>query len=143
MTFAWCGYIWGLSLQWKDVVALVAQSRAARASMNVSSFQMPADVAALREAELGPGDVAAFTRDLTFIGVLRNDSFSNRVEYLSATDDGALLARLANLHACWAAVGEHSAARRVLDRSADYEFVGKAARQDKTVIFRSRAAHPK
>ncbi|HTA90099.1 MAG TPA: phospholipid carrier-dependent glycosyltransferase [Polyangiaceae bacterium] len=138
MSFVWSGFLWGLSLDWKDIGALVTHSRAERASMNFSSFQMPAKVARLREAELGPGDVAAFTSDLSFIGVLWNDAFSNRVVYLSS-GDRALLSELARLNARWVAVGERSAARRTLDKSADYEFVGAAAQQDKSVIFRRHA----
>jgi hypothetical protein len=138
MAMVWSGYLWGLSLTFADIGQLAAHSKAERASLNFSSFQMPPRVAALREAELGPGDMAVFTRDLSFIGVLWNDKFSNRVSYLSPAGEKSLLAELARRDARWVAVGANSASRRLLDRSPGYEFVGSAAQQDKTVIYRRR-----
>jgi hypothetical protein len=138
-SFVWSGYLWGLGLTFADIGALVHHSKLERAALNFSTFQMPANVAALREAELGPGDVAVFTRDLTFIGVLWNDQFSNRVVYLPPQAAGAsLLAELQSRHARWVAVGEKTAARRTLERSSEYEIVGTAAAQDRTVVFRRR-----
>jgi hypothetical protein len=107
--------------------------------MNFSAFQMPARVAALREAELGPGEVAVFTQELSFIGVLWNDRFSNQVSYLPLRDARSFPLELARRHARWVAVGVKSSARRALDADPDYELVGTAAEQDKTVIYRLRA----
>jgi hypothetical protein len=139
MAMVWSGYLWGLGLTFADIGQLASRSKAERASLNFSAFQMPARVAALREAELGPGDTAVFTRDLSFIGVLWNDKFSNRVSYLSPKGEQSLLTELARREARWVAVGGNSASRRLLDRSPDYEFVGSAAQQDKTVIYRRRS----
>jgi len=138
MAMIWSGYLWGLNLHWQDIGTLLSHSKNERASLNFSKFQMPAEVARLREAELGPGEVAAFTRELTFIGVLWNDTFSNRVSYLASNTGQSLLTELEQLHARWVAVGGTSAARKTLEHSGAYELVGVAAQTDNAVIFRRR-----
>jgi len=139
MSLLWSGYLWGLGLTFADIGTLLQHTKAERASMNFSSFQMPARVAALREAELGPQEMAVFTQELSFIGVLWNDRFSNQVSYLTITDARSFLAELARRHAHWVAVGAKGPARRALDSSQEYEIVGTAAQQDKTVIYRRRS----
>jgi hypothetical protein len=100
---------------------------------------MPRSVAALRESELGPGDLAVFTQELSFIGVLWNDRFSNRVSYLPMTDAKTFMAALARSGARWVAVGARGAARHALEKSQEYELVGSAAEQDKAVVYRLKA----
>jgi hypothetical protein len=139
MSLFWSGYLWGLGLTLPDIGSLLHHTKAERASMNFSGFQMPAPVAALREAELGAGEVSVFTQELSFIGVLWNDRFSNQVSYLPMREARSFQVELLRRHARWVAVGAKSMARRALDRSPDYELVGTAAEQDKTVIYRLRA----
>jgi hypothetical protein len=139
MSLFWSGYLWGLGLTSADIGSLLRHTKSERASMNFSNFQMPARVAALREAELGPGEVAVFTQELSFIGVLWNDRFSNQVSYLPMRDARSFSLELVRRHARWVAVGAKSMARRALDGNPDYELAGTAAEQDKTLIYRLRA----
>jgi Dolichyl-phosphate-mannose-protein mannosyltransferase len=134
----WSDYLWGLNLKLRDLGVLVLHSKKERASMNFSTFQMPASVAKQREAELGPGDLAVFTAELTFIGVLWNDAMSSRVEYLPFTTSGRFSDALAQRKPRWVAVGATGPARKVLDQNPDYEFLGVAAQADKSVVFRRR-----
>jgi hypothetical protein len=138
MSAVWSDYLWGLGLSWRDIAALVRHAKIERRSMNFSKVQMPPEVAIRREAELGSGDVASFTDELTFIGVLWNDEFSNRVIYIPWTESASFLEQLEHTHTRWIAVGGRSAARRALEHSGRYELVGTATQQDNTVIFRRR-----
>jgi hypothetical protein len=138
MSLVWSDFLWGLNLNWRDVVALARHSKAERASMNFSKFQLSAYTARQREAELGPGDLALFTRELTFIGLLWNDRFSNRVSYSATSDASSLLAEIRARRARWIALGVSNPARILLEASPDFQFVGFASREDKTVIFRLR-----
>jgi hypothetical protein len=137
--WVWTGWFFGVDLRWRDIAALLRHSAAERATMNVAGFQMPSDVARARERELGPGDVAVFTQELAFPGVLWNHRLSNRVEYVEFKAAEAFLARVDELRAKWVVVGAHSPGRAALSaRAEQWTLVGTAVRQDGTVVFRRR-----
>jgi hypothetical protein len=135
--WVWTGFLGGLELDWKGIVALFHHPAAERATMNVASFQMPPNVARARENELGPGDLVVFTQDTTFVGVLWNHRFSNRVEYLPFQSTPAFFARLGERCPKWVVVGGKSPARAALDsRSSSWQQVGVAVRQENTLAYR-------
>jgi len=137
VAYFWTGYYWGLNL--RDIRALLMHSPAARASMNVQSFQMPADVARQREQELGRGSLVLFTQEMSFPGVLWNHRMSNRVQYLEFKDAPSFLGQLEALRPVWVVVGAQSRGRAALEsRAQDWAFVGTACQQDKTVAYRRR-----
>lgn len=137
--WVWTDWFFGVDLTFKDIGALLRSPPEARATMNVATFQMPANVARQRERDLGPGDLVVFTEEMAFPGVLWNHRMNNRVEHLRFTDASTFLARIDALRPRWVVVGAASQGRAELAaRSEAWEYVGIAVRQDKTVVFRRR-----
>lgn len=66
----------------RDAVDLLASSPAERVASPRSELFAAPRALALREAELGPGDVVAFAEDLGFLSLLWNRAMNNRVEYV-------------------------------------------------------------
>lgn len=142
--WVWTGFLGGLDMDAAGIARLFRAPAGARAAMNVASFQMPAETARRREQELGPGDLAVFTIDESFIGVLWNHRFDNRVEYAPFDTAPAFLASLDERCAKWALVGRTGAARTALaSRPQDWEPVGGGVRQSGTVVYRRLSACPR
>lgn len=139
--WVWTGFLGGLDMDAAGIARLFRAPAEARAAMNFASFQMPAETARRREQELGPGDLAIFTIEESFIGVLWNHRFDNRVEYAPFDTAPAFLASLDERCAKWALVGRTSAARTALaSRPQDWEPVGGGVRQSGTVVYRRLSA---
>jgi len=66
----------------RDVVDLLTSSPTERVAAPRSELFVAPRALALREAELGPGDVVAFAEDLGFLSLLWNRAMDNRVEYV-------------------------------------------------------------
>lgn len=135
--WTWNGWLFGVDLTVRDIGRMVLASHDARGSMNVARFGMPASTAALRDAELGPGDVVVFTQEVWFPGSLWNSHMSNRVVHVAFGDGDSWLENVEHRHAKWIVVGSRSAARKALEAHPDrYGLIGVAAAEDRTVAFR-------
>lgn len=66
----------------RDAVDLLTSSPTERVAAPRSELFVAPRALALREAELGPGDVVAFAEDLGFLSLLWNRAMDNRVEYV-------------------------------------------------------------
>ena len=132
---------WFFQRRVADMVTLLRSSPAERAVMNVEGFEMPADVARMRERELGPGDLVVFTQPLAFPGVLWNHAMSNRVAYVELRSVASFLAEVDWLRPKWVIVGVGSPAARALREDGAgkrWERVGTAVAQDRTEAYRRR-----
>lgn len=137
VAWSWTGFLGGLEMTPQGIARLLRAPAADRAWMNSASFQMPQETARRREEELGPGDLAVFTQDEAFFGVLWNDRFDNRVEYVPFERAESFLAELDRRCAKWVVVGKSGPARAAVDsHPGAWQLVGPAVRQSGTVALR-------
>lgn len=137
VAWGYIGFLGGLDITPSGIAKLLFAPATDRAWMNFAAFQMPRKTARLREQELGPGDLVVFTQDELFIGVLWNDRFDNRVEYMPFDEAESFLTRLEARCAKWALAGKTSGARAALEaHPEEWQSVGVAVRQTGTVMFR-------
>lgn len=66
----------------RDALDLLASSAAERVATPRSELFVEPRALALREAEIGPGDVVAFGEEIGFLSLLWNHAMNNRVEYV-------------------------------------------------------------
>ncbi|MFO0585911.1 MAG: hypothetical protein U0441_00155 [Polyangiaceae bacterium] len=132
----WTGFLGGLDMTPPGIAKLFGAPAETRAWMNAASFQMPQETARRREEELEPGDLVVFTQDELFIGVLWNDRFDNRVEYVPFEGAAPFVAELENRCAKWALVGKSGGARAALEAHPTvWQLLGPAVRQSGTMMF--------
>jgi hypothetical protein len=133
----WTDWFFGVDFQ--GIYALRRHTAAERSTMHFAGFQMPADVAKVRERDLGEGDLVIFTQEMAFPGVLWNQRMSNRVEYVELKDVPSFLAEIERRKPKWVVVGGKSVGREGLtNHPAEWEVVGTACRQDGTIAFRKK-----
>lgn len=107
---------------------------ASRTELERPSFDL---LAHQRDQELGPGDLAVFDQDVAFVGALWNFRFSNRVEYVKYESGPQFLAAMSQLSPTWIAVGRSGDARKALEKSPRWEYVGEI-NHDGDVVFRRK-----
>jgi hypothetical protein len=129
------GWYWVSTLHPEDVLKHPFSSRT---ELRRPAFDM---LALQRNLELGPGDLALFDQDVTFIGALWNFDFSNQVRYVEYQGPGPFLAALGSMSPKWVAVGRDSDARKTIERTGRWELVGDI-NPGGDVVFRRAAGAP-
>jgi hypothetical protein len=108
-----------------------------RASWESIAYSFESRAAQAREAEIGAGDVVAFTDEHTFPSLLWNEKFSNMVVYLQTGSGDGFMSRLDSINAKWVAVTpgmpDYQTIRSHPDR---WQEVGLMSRDPQWVAFR-------
>jgi 4-amino-4-deoxy-L-arabinose transferase-like glycosyltransferase len=135
------GWYWGLSP--KQIRRLVHLPAAARAAAYVDANSMPEATAVARDAELQAGDLLVFNQDETWIGLLWNPQFTNRVEYVPSDTTQQFAAEIEARKPKWVVIGGNEVAQRVIVRHPEtWEAVGVATIIDGTTAYRRKPAAP-
>jgi hypothetical protein len=130
----------GWEVPFSTALRLAGEPPAVRAAARITPVMGAPETLQALEAELGPGDVIAFTRDFGFPAVLWNRRFSNRLVWVPGSGE-AFLRGLDAVHAVWAVAKEGSPQARALGGSPKrWERVGKTS--DVNVAYRRRPAAP-
>jgi hypothetical protein len=125
------GWFWASTEHPEDVLR---HPFASRTELERPSFDL---LAIKRNAELGPGDWAAFDQDVAFVGALWNFEFSNRVKLVKYESTSQFALALEQPPVKWVAVGKSSDSRKALERSSGWELVGEI-NSDGDVVFRRK-----
>jgi hypothetical protein len=97
----WADPGWSITIE--SARTLAKMTPLERASWESISYSFESKAAAAREAELGPGDVVAFTDEYSFPSLLWNEKFSNNVVYVQSGAGDSFLSRLDSAGAKWVA----------------------------------------
>jgi hypothetical protein len=97
----WADPGWSVSLE--SAEKLVHMTPEERASFESIGYSFESKAAAAREAEIGEGDVVAFTDTHSFPSLLWNEKFSNIVIYVQSGMGDGFLSRLESTGAKWVA----------------------------------------
>jgi hypothetical protein len=115
------GWYWVSTRHYED---LLKHPLASRIVLPRPEFDV---IAWAREHDLHAGDLVVFDEHVTFIGALWNFEMSNRVAYLPYTTGQEFLRKVESEHPVWVVVGESDDARKVLESSGRWEYVGPLA----------------
>jgi hypothetical protein len=136
-TLWWAVPAWDVTIP--EALDLASMSLAERNLASTSLCLLPPDTRRRRDQELGPGDVAAFTDDIGFVGNLWNDDFSNRAVYVPFESRDAFLARLDDLEVEWVYARNDSVEARTLFAAPAWARVGAGSFDDELYARRPAA----
>ncbi|HVZ32462.1 MAG TPA: hypothetical protein VG963_08550, partial [Polyangiaceae bacterium] len=135
LTLLWSRPAWNVTPA--RALELWRMSPEQRATVQLVSFTIPQEVAAAREAELGPGDLVMIDWDLDFISTAWNEHFSNRIQLMNPHDASAALVQIDDLHPKWVIVRPDTALGEELTKDrAHWQRVG-VVRDDHMAFRRS------
>lgn len=135
LTLIWSTPRWDVDLDGMNT--LLHKSPRERIAHPMNHLVMPRETAIAREAELGHGDVVAFTHH-PFIGTLWNESYSNEVVHVPYRGERAFLADLEAHRAKWVVVQSGGSELYALARHADeWQRIGFATEMNnESIAFR-------
>jgi hypothetical protein len=112
------GWYWVSTKHYEDVFS---HPLAARVVLPRPEFDI---IAEARERELHAGDLVVFDQNVTFIGALWNFDMSNRIEYVPYAQPRDFVREVEQRRPTWVAVGESDEARKTLEATNRWEYVG-------------------
>jgi hypothetical protein len=126
---------WSISIDAAGKLAKMTPGE--RATWESIGYSFEAKAAAAREAEIGPGDIVAFTDEYTFPSLLWNEKFSNSVVYVQSGAGDSFLSRLDSVGAKWVAATPGTPDYRTLKtHSAHWQEVGLMSQSPAWTVFR-------
>lgn len=126
----------GWNVPVKMLPVLLSESRAERATEQMTTWSPTKAVAAARDRELGEGDVIVMTGVFGFPASNWNTAMSNRVVFVRFTSKKQWLAEVEKLDPKWLAIGPRSIEDRAILSTHKYELVGPLSSD--TVAYRRK-----
>jgi hypothetical protein len=126
------GWYWVSTKHYEDVLAHPID---ARVVLPRPEFDV---IAWAREHELHAGDLVVFDDHITFIGALWNFEMSNRIEYVPYTNAHEFVRAVDARKPTWVVVGDPDEARKTLEATGRWEYVGPLTPSISAVYRRKR-----
>jgi hypothetical protein len=127
----------GWSVSFDAAMKLAELTPRERASWEAVDYSFESKAAAAREAEIGEGDVVAFTDVHTFPSLLWNEAFSNSVIYIQSGMGDGFLSRVDSAGAKWIASTPGTPDYQTLKAHSErWQEVGLMSQSPPWVVFR-------
>jgi hypothetical protein len=131
----WADPGWSVSID--AAMQLAKMTPEQRATWESIAYSFESKAVAAREAEIGSGDVVAFTDDHTFPSLLWNEKFSNTVIWVQSGRGESFLARVDSTGAKWIAATPGTPDYQTLNSSPDrWQQVGLMSQSPQWIVFR-------
>jgi len=127
------GWYWVSTRHYEDILA---HPLAARVVLPRPEFDV---IASAREHELHAGDLVVFDDHITFIGALWNFDMSNRIAFVPYKNARDFVRSVDERAPKWVVVGESDEARKTLEATGRWEYVGPLT-PNISAVYRRKAA---